>query len=151
VNINCILTKLGTKMRHCTTFLCTKFHGNQITCFHFMVTFTPLQKEEKKGSNQANFWKLISRKCLVQFSWNLECGYWQWRVSPQQKSSGFVYAAQSYIYMKILSLFFTHGCCAPVSWAARHTTVCLDYSIKAFISAVQTIRLGLKWPFKDFS
>ena len=22
---------------------------------------------------------------------------------------------------------YTHGCCAPVSWAARHTTVCLDY------------------------
>ena len=21
---------------------------------------------------------------------------------------------------------YTHGCCAPASWAARHTTVCLD-------------------------
>ena len=23
---------------------------------------------------------------------------------------------------------YTHGCCAPASWAARHTTVCLDSS-----------------------
>ena len=22
---------------------------------------------------------------------------------------------------------YTHGCYAPASWAARHTTVCLDY------------------------
>ena len=21
---------------------------------------------------------------------------------------------------------YTHGCCAPASWAARHTTLCLD-------------------------
>ena len=24
---------------------------------------------------------------------------------------------------------YTHGCYAPASWAARHTTVCLDYTI----------------------
>ena len=24
---------------------------------------------------------------------------------------------------------YTHGCCAPASWAARHTTVCLDSEI----------------------
>ena len=24
---------------------------------------------------------------------------------------------------------YTHGCCAPASWAARHTTVCLDYKV----------------------
>ena len=24
---------------------------------------------------------------------------------------------------------YTHGCCAPASWATRHTTVCLDPSI----------------------
>ena len=42
-----ILTKLGTKMRSYTTFLCTKFQGNQIARFHFMVALTPLRKEEK--------------------------------------------------------------------------------------------------------
>ena len=25
---------------------------------------------------------------------------------------------------------YTHGCCAPASWAARHTTVCLDIGLK---------------------
>ena len=24
---------------------------------------------------------------------------------------------------------YTHGCCAPASWAARHTTVCLDTDV----------------------
>ena len=24
---------------------------------------------------------------------------------------------------------YTHGCCAPASWATQHTTVCLDYYI----------------------
>ena len=26
----------------------------------------------------------------------------------------------------LCSCQYTHGCCAPASWAARHTTVCLD-------------------------
>ena len=26
----------------------------------------------------------------------------------------------------VSSCQYTHGCCAPASWAARHTTVCLD-------------------------
>ena len=30
---------------------------------------------------------------------------------------------------------YTHGCCAPASWAARHTTVCLDL----YISIVGTV------------
>jgi len=42
-----ILTKLGTKMCPYATFLCTKFQGNWITRYHFVVTLTPLQKEKK--------------------------------------------------------------------------------------------------------
>jgi len=45
-----ILTKLDTKMWPYTTFMCTKFQGKWITCFHFMVTFTPWQKKTKKLS-----------------------------------------------------------------------------------------------------
>jgi len=47
----------------------------------------------------------------------------------QKKSFGFVKVSQNYVCMKTTSLFFlliTHGCGAPASWAARHTTVCLD-------------------------
>ena len=29
---------------------------------------------------------------------------------------------------------YTHGCCAPASWAARHTTVCLDYRDKMVVT-----------------
>ena len=37
-------------MHYHTTFLCTKFQGNRVTRFHFIVTLTPLRKEEKKQS-----------------------------------------------------------------------------------------------------
>ena len=36
--------------------------------------------------------------------WNAR--YWRWRASPPQKSSSFVQAAQSYVYVKIVVLFF---------------------------------------------
>ena len=28
---------------------------------------------------------------------------------------------------------YTHGCYAPASWAARHTTVCLDVGVDIFL------------------
>ena len=58
--------------------------------------------------------------------WNVECC--SWRACPQQKSSCFIKEAQSYGGAKIAfsSCQYTHGCYAPASWAARHTTVCLD-------------------------
>ena len=70
-NVYRIPTKLGTKMCSYTVFRCTKFQGNQITYFHLMVTFTPWWKKMKKRSQ---FWKFISQKRLVQFSWNLDFG-----------------------------------------------------------------------------
>ena len=45
-------------MRHYTTFSYTKFLGNQIARFHFMVTFTPLQKEEKRKKKLSQFFKV---------------------------------------------------------------------------------------------
>ena len=43
----------------------------------------------------------------------------------------FVKAAQSYGGAKIAfsSCQHTHRCCVPDSWAARHTTMCLDVGI----------------------
>ena len=35
-------------MRPYTTFMCTKFQGNQAIRFRFMVTFIPRRKQEKK-------------------------------------------------------------------------------------------------------
>ena len=61
--------------------------------------------------------------------WNVECC--SWGACPQQKSSCFIKEAQSYGGAKIAfsSCQYTHGCYAPASWAARHTTVCLDIYI----------------------
>ena len=110
-NFYCILSKRGTKMHHYITYLCTEFQGNRIICFHFMATFTPLQKEkEKKKENKNNTKPIFERsylgnawRDLVEF-WNV--GYWRWRASPQQKLSGFVQVARSYIYVKIALFFF---------------------------------------------
>ena len=37
---------------------------------------------------------------------------------------------------------YTHGCYAPASWAARHTTVCLD----AYVLLDQLIYIHTYWP-----
>jgi len=58
-----------------------------------------------------------------------------------KKTFGFVKVSRSYVYVKIslLYVFFlliTHGCGVPASWAARHTTVCLD-SILEFYALLE--------------
>jgi len=60
--------------------------------------------------------------------WNL--GYWHWRASPQQKSSDFVPAAQSYVYTKIELLFFLliYSQVLRAGFLGRTTTVCLENS-----------------------
>jgi len=73
------LIKHGTKMHPYTTFLCTKFQGNLITHFYFMVTFRPWRKEQKKDEKKetkpifeslylGNSW------CDLVEIWNV--GYW---------------------------------------------------------------------------
>ena len=42
-----IVTNLRTKMHPYTTFLCFRFQGNQITCFHFYGNFHTLTKRRK--------------------------------------------------------------------------------------------------------
>ena len=125
--VYCLLTKLGTKMYPYTTFLFTKFQGNQITHFHFMITFIPWRKEEENKVFPI-FESLYFRNpwCDLVKIWNV--GYWQWRESVQQKSSGFIQAAQNFVYLKIALLFFLYWCGVLASWATHHTTVCLDYS-----------------------
>jgi len=123
VSIYHILTKLGNNMCPYTTFrVCNKFQGNQIT-----RTFTKRRKQETKPI----FGRLYlgnARHNLVEI---LNMGYWWWKESPQQKSSGFVQAAWSYIYMKIVLLVFLSiysWCGALAFWAAWHSTVCFDPS-----------------------
>ena len=85
-----------------TNFWCTKFQSNRISCFHCMVTIIPWRKEEIKPTFEISY--LGNAMCDLVEIWNVE--YWWWRASPQQKSSGFIQAAQRYIYAKITLLFF---------------------------------------------
>ena len=39
---------------------------------------------------------------------------------------------------------YTHGCCAPDSWAARHTTVCLDVLVM-IIDLRMDVDISLIW------
>jgi len=78
-----ITTKFSIRMRPYPAFQCIKFQGNWIMRLCFITTFTPWWKEEgkkkkkkkrkKKWRNLANFWRFISRKRPVRFSWNLKC------------------------------------------------------------------------------
>ena len=45
---------------------------------------------------------------------------------------------------------YTHGCCAPASWAARHTTVCLDLDtyLSVYFSCIEFRKSGFCWNFK---
>ena len=110
VSVYCIRTKLGTKMRCYTNYLCTKFQGTRITCFNLMATLTPWQKKRKKEKKTKKtkpiFESLYLGNAWRDFVtiWNVR--YWRWRASLKQKSSGFVKAAQRYIYVKIPLLFF---------------------------------------------
>jgi len=54
-SVYCILMKFGTKMCPYITFLCTKFQSIRITFFHFMVTLTPLRKEEKQPKKLSQY------------------------------------------------------------------------------------------------
>jgi len=93
--------------------------------FVFYSNFHTFMKRRKK--NSAKFWRFISRKRLAWFSWNVR--WWRWPAFPVLKSFSFIKVSRSYVYVKITLLFFlliTHECGVPASWAARHTTVCLD-------------------------
>jgi len=117
-----------------TTFLCTKFQGNQITCFHFMVIFTPWQKSQFFESSYLG----NALHNLLEI-WNV--GFWQWRASPQQirlvsyKQHKVTYAWKLHYCS---SCQHTHWYSTQASWDTRHTTMCLDYIvfIKIYINEV---------------
>ena len=116
-------------MHHYTTVRCTKFQGNQITCFHFMVTLKPLQKEEKKAKKLSQCLKVhISEMPDAIY---LKFGMWgtgggghiQSRNCPvSYKQHRVTYTRKSHFCS---SCQYAHGCGAPACWAAWHTTMCL--------------------------
>jgi len=128
MTIYAITTKFGIRMCLYSAFLCTKFQGNWIMHLCFITTFTPWRKEnneEIKPIFEGSY--LGNTRCDLVKIWNVR--WWHWSAFSLQKLFCFVKVSWNYVNVRIVFLFFlliTHGCGAPASWAARHTTMCFD-------------------------
>ena len=124
-------------MHLCTPLLCAKFQGNRIWRSHFIAVFVSVQKEEEKNPKKlSQFLKSHISGTLEVIS--LKFGMWSAEVEGSVHSKNRLVSSRQHRDTEVRKLHFlsscqyTHGCCAPASWAARHTTVCLDmYSICA--------------------
>ena len=67
----------------------------------------------------------------------LKFGMWNTEVGGSVHSKNRLVASRQHRATEVRKLRFlsscqyTHRCCAPASWAARHTTVCLDLAFAA--------------------
>ena len=63
---------------------------------------------------------------------SLKFGMWSTEVGGSVHSKNRLVSSRQHRATEVQKLHFrfscqyTHGCCAPASWAARHTTVCLN-------------------------
>ena len=63
---------------------------------------------------------------------SLKFGMWSTEVGGRVHSKNRLVSSRKHRATEVRKLGFlsscqyTHGCCAPASWAARYTTVCLD-------------------------
>ena len=124
-------------MRLYTPLLCAKFQGNRILRSRFIAVCISVRKEEEKLEEKKT--KKLSKFLMSHISGKLEAislkfGMW----SPE--GGGSVHSKNRLVSLRqhratevrklrfLSSCQYTYGCCAPASWAARHTTVCLDLS-----------------------
>ena len=69
----------------------------------------------------------------------LKCGMWGTEVRGRVHSKNRLVSSRQHRATEVRKLRFrfscqyTHGCCAPASWAAQHTTVCVDIYIYIYI------------------
>ena len=90
------------------------------------------RKNNKKKNQETKpifeFRSRISRERLERFRSNLECRVLKVEGVSTAKIVLFHQGSTEVRKLRFLSSCqYTHGCCAPASWAARHTTMCLDY------------------------
>ena len=87
-------------------------------------------KKEKKTKKLSQFLKshiLGTREAIL-----LKFGMWSAEVKGSVHSKNRLVSSRQHRATEVRKLHFlsscqyTHGCYAPASWAARHTTVCLD-------------------------
>ena len=70
---------------------------------------------------------------------SLKFGMWSTEVGWSVHSKNRIISSKQHGAMEVRKLRFlsscqyTHGCYAPASWAARHTTVCLDVQAKKLL------------------
>ena len=87
-------------------------------------------KEEKKIKKLSQFLKSHILGTLEAIS--LKLGMWSAEVGGSVHSKNRIVSSRQHRATEVRKLRFlsscqyTHWCCAPASWAARHTTVCLD-------------------------
>ena len=88
-------------------------------------------KKEKKTKKLSQFLK--SHISGTRGAISLKFGMWSAEVGGSVHSKNRLVSSRQHRATEVRKLRFlpscqyTHGCYAPASWAARHTTVCLDY------------------------
>ena len=89
-------------------------------------------KKKKNPKKLSQFLKLHISGMLETVS--LKFGMWSTEVGGSIHSKNRLVSSRQHRTAEVRKLHFlsscqyTHGCCAPASWAAQHTTVCLDYA-----------------------
>ena len=90
-------------------------------------------KKKKRTKKLSQFLKLHISGTLEAIS--LKCGMWSAEGGGSVDSKNRLVSSRQHRATEVRKLRFlsscqyTHGCYAPASWAARHTTVCLDIII----------------------
>ena len=130
-----IPAKVGTEMRLYIPLLCAKFQGNRIWRSSFIAVFVSVRQEKKnkkkkKPKKLSQFLK--SHISGTREAISLKFGMWSAAVGGHVHSKNRLVSSRKHRATEVRKLRFlsscqyTHGCYAPASWAARHTTVCLD-------------------------
>ena len=121
-------------MRLYTPLQCTTFQDNRIWRSRFIAVFVSVRKEEENKKEKT---KKLSQFLKSHISGTLEAislkfGMWSTEGGGSVHSKNSLVSSRQHRATEVRKLRFlsscqyTHGCYAPASWAARHTTVCLD-------------------------
>ena len=97
----------------------------------FCMFATRGRKIRKKTKKLSQFLKSHTSGTLETIS--LKFGMWSAEDGGRVHSKNRLISSRKHRATEVRKLRFlsscqyTHGCCTPAFWAARHTTVCLDY------------------------
>jgi len=116
-----------------------KFDGNLITCLHFMTDFCKHAKRRK--GKRATFWRLIFQEQLAQFTSDLTCVLSRYAGTCTVNLVLFgkeTMELRTCVKPHFVFLVNILPLCAyaPFSWAAWHTTMCLDLLGTYFFSFI---------------